>query len=66
MGATHRGGPAARPQSHYAGRAPNIPMVIMLKITFMQRWFGLSDPALEEAIFDRGLGTDGGWCSGAG
>jgi len=37
----------------------------MLKVTLMQRWFGLSDPAMEEAIADRlsfrrflGLGVD--------
>jgi len=37
----------------------------MLKVTLMQRWCGLSDPAMEEAIADRlslrrflGLGID--------
>ena len=24
----------------------------MLKIHFMQQWFGLSDPAMEEALFE--------------
>lgn len=49
------------------GGRPNVPAVVMLKITFMQRWFGLSDPAMEEAILDRlsfrrflGLGTADG------
>jgi IS5 family transposase len=49
------------------GGRPNIPVLVMLKITFMQRWFGLSDPAMEEAVLDRlsfrrflGLGTDDG------
>ena len=35
------------------GGRPNIPAVMMLRITLMQRWFGLSDPAMEEAILDR-------------
>lgn len=47
------------------GGRPNVPVVVMLKVTLMQRWFGLSDPAMEEAIMDRlsfrrflGLGVD--------
>ncbi|MEM9021597.1 MAG: IS5 family transposase [Planctomycetota bacterium] len=47
------------------GGRPNVPVVVMLKATLMQRWFGLSDPAMEEAILDRlsfrrflGLGVD--------
>jgi IS5 family transposase len=47
------------------GGRPNVPVVVMLKVTLMQRWFGLSDPAMEEAILDRlsfrrflGLGVD--------
>jgi IS5 family transposase len=47
------------------GGRPNVPVVVMLKVTLMQRWFGLSDPAMEEAIADRlsfrrflGLGSD--------
>jgi len=35
------------------GGRPNVPIVVMLKVTLMQRWFGLSDPAMEEAILDR-------------
>jgi len=35
------------------GGRPNVPVVVMLKITFMQRWFGLSDEPMEEAIDDR-------------
>jgi len=35
------------------GGRPNIPAITMLKITFMQRWFGLSDEQMEEAIDDR-------------
>lgn len=49
------------------GGRPNIPVVVMLRVTMMQRWFGLSAPAMEEAILDRlsfrrflGLGTADG------
>lgn len=35
------------------GGRPNVPVVMMLRITFMQRWFGLSDELMEEAIDDR-------------
>jgi IS5 family transposase len=34
-----------------AGRPP-FPVETMLRIHFMQQWFGLSDPAMEEALFD--------------
>ena len=33
------------------GRPP-FPVDTMLRIHFMQQWFGLSDPAMEEALFD--------------
>lgn len=56
--------PLYRNTSGKGGR-PNVPAVVMLKVTLMQRWFGLSDPAMEEAIADRlsfrrflGLGVD--------
>ena len=37
-----------------AGRRgrPLFPVETMLRIHFMQQWFGLSDPAMEEALFD--------------
>ncbi len=37
-----------------AGRRgrPPFPVETMLRIHFMQQWFGLSDPAMEEALFD--------------
>jgi IS5 family transposase len=37
-----------------AGRRgrPPFPVESMLRIHFMQQWFGLSDPAMEEALFD--------------
>ncbi len=44
--------PLYRNQTARGGR-PNIPAVMMLRITLMQRWFGLSDPAMAEAILDR-------------
>jgi transposase, IS5 family len=34
------------------GRRP-YPLRSMLKIHFMQQWFGLSDPAMEEALWKR-------------
>jgi transposase, IS5 family len=36
------------------GRPP-FPIATMLRIHFMQQWFGLSDPAMEEALFDMPL-----------
>lgn len=33
------------------GRPP-MPLESMLKIYFLQQWFGLSDPAMEEALYD--------------
>lgn len=33
------------------GRHP-YPLEVMLRIHFMQQWFGLSDPAMEEALYD--------------
>jgi IS5 family transposase len=36
------------------GRRP-YPLLAMLKIHFMQQWFGLSDPAMEEALWETPL-----------
>jgi IS5 family transposase len=33
-------------------RRPPFPVATMLRIHFMQQWFGLSDPAMEEALYD--------------
>src|SRR3546814_11859911 len=33
------------------GRRP-YPLEVMLRIHFMQQWFSLSDPAMEEALYD--------------
>ena len=33
------------------GRQP-MPMERMLRIYFMQQWYGLSDPAMEDALYD--------------
>lgn len=35
------------------GGRPNVPVITMLKILFIQRWFGLRDEPMEEAIDDR-------------
>lgn len=50
----------------YAGRGrPPFPVDVMLRIHFMQQWFNLSDPAMEEALHDVPLFRDfaglGGW-----
>lgn len=34
---------------------PPFPIATMLRIHFMQQWFGLSDPAMEEALHDMAL-----------
>ena len=34
---------------------PAFPLSSMLRIHFMQQWFGLSDPAMEEALHDMAL-----------
>jgi IS5 family transposase len=39
------------------GRPP-FPVATMLQIHFMQHWFGLSDPAVEEALHDVPLYRD--------
>ena len=55
-------------EPHYhtgkTGRQP-FPIATMLQIHFMQQWFGPSDPAMEEALYDVPLyrdfaGLDGG------
>ncbi len=42
-------------EPHYpkagAGRQP-IPLERMLRVYFMQQWFNLSDPAMEDALYD--------------
>jgi transposase, IS5 family len=46
---------AALVEPHYGqgktGRPP-MPLQVMLRVHFMQQWFGLSDPAMEEALHD--------------
>ena len=55
---------AKQPGKNSGGR-PHWPVVMMLKIMLMQRWFNLSDPMMEEMLLDRlsfrrfvGLGVD--------
>lgn len=31
---------------------PQMPLVVMLRIYFLQQWYGLSDPGVEEALYD--------------
>ena len=38
-----------------ANGRPPFPVPVMLRIHFMQQWFGLSDPAMEEALHDTPL-----------
>ena len=43
-------------EPHYAtgkGGRPPMPLEQMLKIHCLQQWYALSDPAMEEAIYDR-------------
>ena len=35
----------------YKGR-PQMPLAVMLRIYFLQQWYGLSDPGAEEALYD--------------
>ena len=37
------------------GGRPSFPVETMLRIHFLQQWFGLSDPAMEEALHDISL-----------
>lgn len=32
---------------------PSYPALMMFKVLLLQRWYGLSDPAMEEALYDR-------------
>src|SRR5215472_16013796 len=32
---------------------PSYPPLVMFKVLLLQRWYGLSDPAMEAALFDR-------------
>lgn len=36
-----------------AGGRPNVPVVMMLKVMMLQKWFNLSDPAMEGVLRDR-------------
>ena len=40
------------PKVSEAGGRPRIPLERMLRIYFLQLWFNLSDPAVEEALYD--------------
>ena len=42
----------AYPQVSESGGRPPIPLERMLRIYFLQLWFNLSDPAVEEALYD--------------
>lgn len=43
---------AVYPKISEAGGRPPIPLERMLRIYFLQLWFNLSDPAVEEALYD--------------
>lgn len=39
---------------HASGRGePAYPPLVMFKVLLLQRWYGLSDPGMEEALYDR-------------
>lgn len=40
------------PKASAAGGRPPVPLERMLRIYFLQLWFNLSDPAVEEALYD--------------
>lgn len=40
------------PQAGPEGGLPPVPLERMLRIYFLQQWFNLSDPAVEEALYD--------------
>jgi len=42
----------AYPKVSESGGRPPIPLERMLRIYFLQLWFNLSDPAVEEALYD--------------
>ncbi len=42
----------ARPKMTARGGRPSYPAETMLRIHFMQQWFALSDPGMEEALHD--------------
>jgi IS5 family transposase len=42
----------AYPKVNESGGRPPIPIERMLRIYFLQLWFNLSDPAVEEALYD--------------
>jgi IS5 family transposase len=43
---------AAQPKMTARGGRPPFPADTMLRIHFMQQWFALSDPGMEEALYD--------------
>ena len=43
---------AAYPKVSESGGRPPIPLERMLRVYFLQLWFNLSDPAVEEALYD--------------
>ena len=43
------------------GRHP-IPATVMLRIYFLQQWYGLSDPGMEDSLYD--VGVDAPVCGG--
>lgn len=45
--------PEPEPAAIAKGGAPHWPVVTMLKVLLMQKWFGLSDPMAEEMLMDR-------------
>jgi transposase, IS5 family len=48
--------PLAKALEHVHSAAkgePSYPPLVMLKVLLLQRWYGLSDPAMEAALFDR-------------
>ena len=65
MGRADGGDSTVYPTMSEQGGRPPIPLERMLRIYFLQLWFNLSDPAVEEALYDsdamrRFVGVDPG------
>jgi IS5 family transposase len=55
----------AYPKGSDTGGRPPIPLERMLRIYFLQLWFNLSDPAVEEALYDSvAIRRDRSWGGG--
>lgn len=52
LGGTGGGGRTVLSEVSEAGGGPPLPLERMLRVYFLQLWFNLSDPAVEEELYD--------------